>query len=184
MTATTPSPARLRRRGLLLACCAAPLGGLLGGCGRHEAVAVAGPAEIQPDTVCSFDGMQLAEYGGPKAQIFYADAAAPLFFCDTVEMFSALLKPEQVRAVKAVFVQDMARADWDHPVGHWFDAKAGFYVVGSRRPGSMGPTFASFAAEPDAQAFAREHGGKVLPFAQVTPEMADLSGGGGHDHRM
>ena len=60
-------------------------------------------------------------------------------------MFSALLKPEQVRSVTGVFVQDMGQADWDKPRGHWFDAKAGFYVVGSKRRGSMGPTIASFA---------------------------------------
>jgi copper chaperone NosL len=175
---------KLNRRHLLLAACAAPLATLLGGCGKSEATVALLPVEIDPASTCDLDGMLLADYGGPKAQIHYAAQAAPVFFCDTVEMFNMLLRPEQVKAVRAAFVQDMARADWDRPHGHWFDAKAGFYVVGSKRHGSMGPTFASFAAEPDAKKFATEFGGKVLRFAEVKPDMADLSGGAQHDARM
>jgi copper chaperone NosL len=157
---------------------------VLWGCGKSESAATVAALEIEPATTCDFDGMLLADYPGPKAQIHYADAAAPVFFCDTVEMFSALLKPEQVRAVRAVFTQDMARADWEQPRGHWFDAKTGFYVVGSKRQGSMGPTIASFAAEADAKKFAVEYGGKVLRFAEVKPDMADLGGGAQQDKHM
>ena len=53
-----------------------------------------------------------------------------------------------------IYVQDMARADWERPRGHWIDATAAFYVKGSRKHGSMGPTLASFAQEADARAFA------------------------------
>lgn len=171
-----------QRRSLLLAACALPV--VLWGCSKSETAATVTAVEIEPATTCDFDGMLLADYPGPKAQIHYADAAAPVFFCDTVEMFSALLKPEQVRAVRAVLTQDMARADWEQPRGHWFDARTGFYVVGSKRQGSMGPTIASFAAEADAKKFAVEYGGKVLRFAEVKPDMADLGGGAQHDKQM
>jgi copper chaperone NosL len=172
-----------RRRLLLLAACATPAA-LSVGCGRSATNEVVRPVEIDGATTCDLDGMLLADYPGPKAQIHYAGQTAPTYFCDTVEMFAALLRPEQVRPVREVFVQDMAKADWDQPRGHWFDAKSGFYVVGSKRHGSMGPTIASFAAETHAKAFAAAHGGKVLGFAQVTPEMADLGGGALHDTRM
>jgi copper chaperone NosL len=175
---------KLNRRHLLLAACAAPLATLLAGCGKSEATAALLPVEIDPASTCDLDGMLLADYGGPKAQIHYVGQAAPVFCCDTVEMFNMLLRPEQVKAVRAAFVQDMGQADWDKPRGHRFDAKAGLYVVGSKRHGSMGPTFASFAAEPDAKKFAAEFGGKVLRFAEVKPDMADLSGGAQHDARM
>ena len=172
------------RRHLLLAACAVPLATLFG-CDRAESLGSApAPVEIDAASTCDLDGMLLADYAGPKAQIHYAATAAPVFFCDTVEMFAMLLRPEQVRAVRASYVQDMARADWDKPRGHWFDARAGFYVVGSKRHGSMGPTFASFSAEADAKKFALEFGGKVLRFAEVKPDMADLSGGAQHDTRM
>ncbi|HJV92317.1 MAG TPA: nitrous oxide reductase accessory protein NosL, partial [Azonexus sp.] len=38
--------------------------------------------------------------------------------------------------------------------------------------------------EADARKFAAQYGGKVLPFAQVTPDMVDLSGGASHDEKM
>jgi copper chaperone NosL len=154
---------------------------VLSGCSRSEAAAV---HAIEPgaETPCSLDGMTLADYPGPKAQILY-ERGDPDFFCDTVEMFSIFLKPEQQRAVRAVFVQDMGQADWAHPAGHWTDAKSAFYVAGSRARGSMGPTIASFAHEQDASAFAAREGGTVLRFEQVKPEMAILDGGVLKDHK-
>ena len=67
------------------------------------------PTDIDASTTCSLDGMTLADYPGPKAQIHYAGQAKPTFFCDTVEMFHAVLRPEQVKAIDAVFVQTWAR---------------------------------------------------------------------------
>ena len=128
--------------------------------------------------------MLLADYPGPKAQVLYADAPAPVFFCDTVELFSTLLRPEQIRVVTAAWVQDMGRADWEQPRGHWIEARSAFYVRGSRRHGSMGPTLASFSLEAEARRFAAEHGGTVLRFDEIKPEMVDLSGGASFDQRM
>ncbi|MEW6707219.1 MAG: nitrous oxide reductase accessory protein NosL [Pseudomonadota bacterium] len=168
-----------RRR--CLACAGALL---LAGCADRKDEAALAPAEFTGATSCALDGMLLADYPGPKAQIHYADAKEPEFLCDTVEMFSLLLRPEQVRKLRAVYTQDMGAADWDQPRGHWFDAKAGFYVVGSKRPGAMGPTIPGFRQQADAQKFAAQWGGKVVAFAEVTPQMADLSGGAQQDTRM
>ncbi|MBM5812708.1 MAG: nitrous oxide reductase accessory protein NosL [Gammaproteobacteria bacterium] len=152
---------------------------LAGGCstGAPPPVAIA-PAAGE---ACALDGMLLADYPGPKAQIHYA-SGPPEFFCDTVEMFSLLLRPEEQRPVRAAYTQDMGQADWRTPRGHWIDARSAWYVRGSRRQGSMGPTFAAFARAEDAAAFAREHGGQVLRFAEVTADMADLRGGADHGH--
>ena len=159
--------------------------GVLSGCGERSGDTRAlAPVEIDAATSCELDGMVLADYPGPKAQIHYAGAAAPVFFCDTVELFNTLLRPEQVRKVLAVYVQDMGKADWQQPRSNWIDARSGFYVLGSKRHGSMGPTIASFALEVDAQKFAGQWGGKVLRFAEVKPEMVDLSGGALHDGKM
>ena len=167
-------------RRLLLA---AALTALLAAC-QGPASAPVAVVEIDRSTACSLDGMLLADYPGPKAQIHYENATAPEFFCDTVEMFSVYLNPEQARKVKGLYVQDMAKADWNAPVGHWIDAKTAFYVQGSKRHGSMGPTFASFAREEDARKFTAENGGKVLRFTEVTPDMAALDGGALHDKKM
>lgn len=142
------------------------------------------PVEIDRSTSCELDGMLLADYPGPKAQVHFAGQDKPSFFCDTVELFSTLLAGEQVRAVKAIYVQDMGKADWNAPQGHWIDGKTAVYVVGGKRTGSMGPTIGSFAQEVDAQKFAGEYGGKVTRFSDITPAMVDLSGGAVQDTRM
>lgn len=176
-----PSPLP-RLRAVFVALCAA---GLLAACSNGDGgSAQVVPIEIDRSTACALDGMLLADYAGPKAQIHYEDTAQPDFFCDTVEMFNIYLTPEQARRVIALYVQDMGKADWDRPEGHWIDARRAYYVVGSKRLGSMGPTIASFAAEADARQFATTHGGKLLRFDEVKPEMVTLDGGALHDQSM
>ncbi|MBN8442204.1 MAG: nitrous oxide reductase accessory protein NosL [Thauera sp.] len=172
----------LRPRTALVALIAAVL---LAACGADKAgtgsvVAV----EIDSSTSCALDGMLLADYPGPKAQIHYDGVTQPEFFCDTVEMFSIYLNPEQARRVAALYVQDMGKADWDNPKGHWIDARKAIYVQGSNRHGSMGPTIASFGAETDAKKFIETYGGKLLRFDEVKPDMVTLDGGALHDQRM
>ena len=159
--------------------------GTLTGCGERssEGVSVA-PVDITRSTSCELDGMLLADYPGPKAQVHFAGADKPSFFCDTVELFNTLLAGEQVRAVRAVYVQDMGKADWNNQQGQWIDARTAFYVVGGMRHGSMGLTIGSFAQRADADKFVTEYGGKVLPFAEIKIDMVDLSGGALHDTRM
>lgn len=165
---------------LLATLCAAAL---LSACSDKAETAVVA-VEIDQATTCDLDGMLLSDYPGPKAQIHFKGEVKPSFYCDTVEMFNTLLKPEQVKPIRAVLVQDMAKADWDQPRGNWFDARTGFYVLGSKRTGSMGPTIASFAQEADAKTFAAKNGGRVLHFSDVKLDMVDLSGGALHDTKM
>ncbi len=150
-------------------------------CGKPE-VSIA-PQEITAGTSCSLDGMILADFPGPKAQIHYANGE-PDYFCDTMEMFSIYLQPEQKKRVTGIFTQDMGKSDWDVPKGNWIDAKQAFYVLGGKKLGSMGPTLAAFLLKQDADKFAKEFGGKVVSFDQVTPDMVDLMGGAVHDEHM
>ncbi len=154
---------------------------LLAACTEPERPVVA--QEPTAATTCVLDGMLLADFPGPKGQIHY-DKGAPEFFCDTFELLASYLVPEQQRRVRAVFTQDMAKADWKKPVGSWIDARSAFYVFGSDMQGSMGPTAASFARREDAAAFARQHGGKVVPFEEITPTMVSLDGGVIRDEKM
>lgn len=158
--------------------------GLFSACSESGKSGAVVPHEIGHETSCSLDGMLLADYPGPKAQIHFAGQDEPEFFCDTVEMFNIYLNPEQVRVVRGLFVQDMGQTDWDDPEGHWIDARQAFYVHGSSRRGSMGPTIASFANRADADKFAAQYGGKVHAFAEITRDMAILDGGALHDTNM
>jgi copper chaperone NosL len=141
------------------------------------------PIELARDTACSLDGMLLMDYPGPKAQIQYNEAK-PDFFCDTVEMFAVYLRPELQTHVRALYVQDMGTGDWNNPAHPWIDARLAFYVYGSSRRGSMGPTLASFSREEPAKAFALMYGGKVYGFAEITRDMVRLDGGVLRDQRM
>lgn len=153
----------------------------LAACGK--AVQQALPLEPGSDTACSLDGMVLKDYPGPKAQIHYKEGA-PEFFCDLMELFGSLLAPEQKRPVAGVFVQDMGKTAWEHPEGNWIDAKMAIYVVGSKKAGSMGPTFGSFSNMQDAEAFVKKEGGKIVRFDQVTLDMVNVQTGAAHDKSM
>jgi copper chaperone NosL len=150
---------------------------------QNAGTAPPAPVAVTRDTPCSLDGMTLADFPGPKAQILY-EQGKPDFFCDTIELFAVVLRPEQRRHVLAIYVQDMGQADWADPQGHWIDARSAFYVVGSKQRGSMGATFAPFASERQAAAFAAREGGKVYHFEQITPQMAVLDGGVVKDRQM
>ncbi|MFC3375553.1 nitrous oxide reductase accessory protein NosL [Rugamonas sp. CCM 8940] len=154
---------------------------LLGACSHTAPSAVA--QEPNADTACVLDGMLLQDFPGPKGQIVYAEGK-PDFFCDLMELFTTLRTPEQKRAVAGAYVQDMGKTDWDHPKGNWIPAKTAFFVVGSKLHGSMGPTLGAFSSAEEANKFIQQQGGKQLRFEQVTPEMADLTGGVMHDSGM
>jgi copper chaperone NosL len=141
------------------------------------------PHELTAGDSCSLDGMSLLDFPGPKAQIHYA-SGEPDLFCDTIEMFSIYLQPEQQKRVTGIFTQDMAKTSWEEPRNNWVDARQMFFVLGSKRHGAMGPTLASFAQQKDADAFAQQFGGKVYRFSDITLNMVDLSGGVVHDEQM
>lgn len=141
------------------------------------------PQVITAGTSCSLDGMTLADFPGPKGQIHYV-TGSPDFFCDTLEMFSIYLQPEQKKNITGIFTQNMGKTDWESPKDNWIDAKQAFYVLGSKKTGSMGPTLAAFALLEDADAFTKQFGGKVLYFDQVTLAMVDLTGGVVSDEHM
>lgn len=142
-------------------------------------------AALEPtsETACELDGMILKDYPGPKAQIHYAEGK-PEFFCDLMELFTMVLAPEQKRPIAAVFVQDMGKTPWENPAGNWIDAKSAVYVAGSKKLGSMGPTFGSFFSMQDAEAFVKKEGGKILRFEQITQDMVNRSGNATHESTM
>ena len=135
------------------------------------------------DTSCSLDGMILNDYPGPKAQIHYAEGS-PDFFCDLMELFASVLAPEEKRPIATMYVQDMGKTSWESPDGNWIDAKTAIYVVGSKKLGSMGPTFGSFSSMQDAEEFVKKEGGKIVRFDEVTTDMVNLSTGAAHDNSL
>ena len=164
-------PTKIMRR-----CTAGAVAILLAAC--NQATLSVAAQEPGADTVCALDGMVLKDFPGPKAQVHYMEGK-PDYYCDLMELFAVMLSPEHKRRVAAVYVQDIGKTDWATPNGHWIVAKDALFVVGSKKQGSMGPTFGAFSSAPEAAAFVQREGGKVVPFAQVTAAMLDTGGAAG-----
>lgn len=145
---------------------------------RAQAVA------LTDDTLCFYTGLRLSDFGGPKAQLHFADEA-PRFYVDPVKMFHVLLNPDpRLPAVRAAFVQDMTDSDWLTPGDHWIDARSAWYVHGSALIGPLGPTLVAFASQAAADHYATKHGGTTLRFADVNADMVIIDGGALHDTSM
>jgi copper chaperone NosL len=129
---------------------------------------------VLPGDTCAVCGMELARSPGPRGQAWVAGHARPLMFDSTRDFFAYVLQPENQSGLQDLFVQDTTRIDWQHPgrdAVTFIDARKAVYVAWQPLPGSMGPTLAPFADRRAAEAFAQAHGGAVLMFTAITPDL-------------
>jgi copper chaperone NosL len=137
-------------------------------CEKDDKAAMsARPAAISAEDECALDGMIVANYPGPKAQILYREEGKRDFFCETKELFHLYAEPGMAARVVAIYVQDTAGVEWEKPVNNWIEAKGAYYVVGGNLQGSMGPTFAPFKSREDAAPFVKKYGGEIMTFDEV-----------------
>ncbi len=131
----------------------------------HQAVAMESGDE------CHLCGMLITRFDGPKGELFRKETGTQVFkFCSTQDMFSYYLEPENKRNVAQILVHDMSKMPWGSESiddKYFIDAKTAWYVAGSEKTGAMGETLASFSAQKDASAFAKEFGGQVLSFNDI-----------------
>ena len=143
----------------------------LAACGQTTTSA---PAELPKAQVITehskgyYCTMNLAEHNGPKAQIFLdSKPNEPLWFSTVTQIFGFVQHPGEPKDIAAIYVSDMgAVADWNTPNSDvWIDAKTAYYVIDSQFVGGMGTADAlPFADASKAQAYAQQHGGKVVTF--------------------
>ena len=135
----------------------------------HKAVAMESSDE------CHLCGMLITNFDGPKGEVFRKEQGDKVFkFCSTRDMFSYYLDPENTRNVSQILVHDMSKMPWGSDSiddKYFIDAKTAWFVAGSEKKGAMGKTLASFSKKTDAQAFAKEFGGQVVKFAQVSLDL-------------
>lgn len=81
---------------------------------------------------------------------------------------------EEPKAVVAIYVNDRAARNWDHPEpGTWIDAHNAYFVIGSQKSGSqksggMNESEAvPFSSEAAATAFIAESGGRAVRFSDM-----------------
>ena len=141
------------------------------GCGEEVAdEALPPPQEMTADATGHYCGMRLAEHAGPKGQVILKDQVEPVWFTSVRDTIAFTLLPEEPKDVRAIYVSDMGKApNWNKPgPNNWVEARAAFFVVGGDLKGGMGaPEAVPFSSRPDAEKFAREHGGKVVTFDQI-----------------
>jgi Predicted lipoprotein involved in nitrous oxide reduction len=135
--------------------------------------------DIHKGDVCAVCGMYIEAGPGPRGEAYVQGYKAPLKFGSTRDFFAYVLQPESEARLQHLLVQDSAQINWQHPsneVRTFVDARTAYYVAWQPLSGLMGPTFASFASRKDAEAFVRTHGGEILSFSDVTPELTSMLG--------
>ncbi len=152
---------------------------LLTACGTSQAPPPQAAIDIHKGDACAVCGMYIDAGPGPRAEAWVQGYKAPLKFGSTRDFFAYVLDPENTARLQQLLVQDSAQINWQHPSNEartFVDARTAWYVAWQPLSGLMGPTFASFATRPDAEAFVRAHGGELLGFSEVTPELTTLLG--------
>lgn len=132
------------------------------------------PVDIKSGDTCAVCGMYITHYPGPRGEAYVQGRNTPLKFGSTRDFFAYVTQPDVQRELQSLFVQDTARIDWNHPpdaADTFIDARQAYYVAWQPLAGAMGPDLASFAKRRDAQAFIGEHGGLMLRFNEVTPQL-------------
>jgi copper chaperone NosL len=131
---------------------------------------------IEASDQCHLCGMVISNFGGPKGELASKDTTEVSKFCSTRDLFGFYLQPENKHRAENIYVHDMSVTPWESPDDeHFIDAKTAHYVWGSSKKGAMGDTLGSFSNHMDAMAFAKEFGGKVYKFDEVTLELLSNS---------
>lgn len=160
----------------------------LSACSEDKLAALPSPHEPGPNAIGTVCRMSLSEHNGPKGQVFITAHDAPLWFSSVRDTFTWLQVDDGAgRQFAAIYVNDMARArTWDKPeAGAWVEAKKAHFVIGSDKGADMGGSeLVPFSDRKAAEDFAGRHGGKVVEYTQITPELlavADVPAIGDHD---
>lgn len=143
--------------------------GTVAGCGDREASKAPKPAALTREDVGYYCRMTVLDHKGPKGQVYIKGQAKPLWFTSVRDTIAFTLRPGEPKGITAIYVNDMARANWDHPEpGTWIAARAAVYVIGSSRRGGMGGTEAvPFGDRTAAERFAKKFGGRVVTYDKI-----------------
>lgn len=147
----------------------------LAACQEDEAAAPPLPVEMTADALSFFCQMNIADHGGPKAQIHLEGYPTPIFFAQVRDMVAYLKAPERDARILAVYVSDMSVApSWEQPgTANWIAADGAQFVVGAPVKGGMGaPEIVPFGTADGAADFVSRYGGQVLPMSQIPDEAA------------
>jgi len=112
--------------------------------------------------------MTVVNHTGPKGQIILSENKV-LWFTSVRDTIAFTLSPEEPKNIAAIYVNDMADANWDNPgLDNWINARNAWYVLGSNRTGGMGaPETIPFSTKEKAELFVKKQGGAIYAFASI-----------------
>lgn len=142
----------------------------LSACSPSQDSVLPAPVSMTEEALGHYCQMNLSEHPGPKAQVHLDGVEAPLFFSQVRDAIAYQRLPEQSHAIRAIYVNDMAKApSWEHPgIDNWVAVDQAVYVVGSNITGGMGASeLVPFTDRAAAEAFIGLHGGEVLALSQI-----------------
>ena len=140
-------------------------------------VAAKEAVKIPTDVSCGKCGMFPAKYPRWQSQVIFKDGSmTPFDGCKC--MFNFLQAVEKYdKAHTAADVQVVWVKDFDS--GAWINGSDAYYVVGSDMMGPMGKELIPFAENSAAMKFHQEHGGSMMRYGEITPEVLKGLGMGG-----
>lgn len=120
--------------------------------------------------------MTVVNHSGPKAQIIL-DNGKVLWFTSVRDSISFTLSPEEPKNISAIYVNDMADANWVNPgLDNWINAYSAWYVLGSKKAGGMGiPETVPFSTKVKAVSFVKKHGGTIHKFDTIPQEYIEIN---------
>lgn len=188
MTDHDPTAKLSRRRLLSVSAAAATLsiGGLAGCLGSD----VPEPIALDGEQSCDQCGMVISEHPGPAGQTYFEGDVpegrdGPAWFCSSKCTYNYGFDVEDRGGTAAVtYLTDYSTVDYGvegeadslvvtaHLAADAFADAAGLVLVaGSDVEGAMGSALIPFSDTDDAEAFAAEYGGEIVPHADVTREL-------------
>jgi copper chaperone NosL len=157
---------------------------ILSGCGESTVAVAPQPREPDSHAIGHYCRMTLTEHVGPKGQILLKGWKEPLWFTSVHDAFTYVTQDLVNEDEMAGFwVNDMGRGSWEKPApGSWIGAKAAFYVVESQKSAAMGGNEAvPFQKREQAQAFAKEFGGRIVDYRAALALVAETPAGMAND---
>lgn len=135
------------------------------------AFAGATAASVISDTdQCASCAMVIKKYPGPKGLLVLKDKSVQKF-CSARGTACGYAAAMKKTGVVHVFMHDAGAVDWKNPDdSKLIDATKAWFVYGSKVKAVMGPSLAPFATKEAAEAFQKANGGKLMSFADLTPE--------------
>ncbi len=145
--------------------------GILIACGADTSAPKPAPTQPGREDTGYFCGMIVADHTGPKSQIFLRGELKPLWFTTARDGIAFQRLPEETRPIHVFYVSAVDLGGWDHPeadTDSMIEADRAWFVIESEKSGSMGaPETIPFSSRPAAEAFAAQHGGRVLQLDDI-----------------